>query len=245
MITCNIQSWDMNERRKKGIIDLIVRHNPDIICFQEVTISWFSLLKKELGHVYNFTGRDRYYGDRAMLKRDHERNCILFKKDRFTLLSGHTYWMGPDMKHPSKYDNSVFNRIFSVANLLDNKTNQKFQCISTHLDYDLVEGREKQAIVLANYLKKQKLPLVLAGDFNSEPKEPAYKLISSILTDVAKEFGKTDITYHAYDKFPHERIDYIFRNKEIYPKRCYLVNDEYEGLPPSDHYQVECIFEIK
>ena len=47
-LSYNIQSWDVTDRRIKGIFDLIKRHNPDIICFQEVTVGWYSLLKKEL-----------------------------------------------------------------------------------------------------------------------------------------------------------------------------------------------------
>ena len=99
LLTYNVQSWDVNERRIKGIIDLIKKYNPDIVFLQEVTLKWFKLLKKEFNDIYTFTGRDRLYNDKDCLKRDKERNCVLFKKDRFDLLWSHTYWLGPDMKH--------------------------------------------------------------------------------------------------------------------------------------------------
>lgn len=245
LMSYNIQSWDMNNRRKVGVIDLIKKHNPDIICIQEITIPWFTLLKKELGDVYIFTGRDRYHGDRLQLRRDRERNCVLYKKDKFSLIWSHTYWLGPDMKHASKFEESKFNRIFTIAYLLDRTSHQKLKCISTHFDCDFPEGRKKQAEVLSNYLKTQKGPLLLAGDLNSEPKEMAYQIIAQSLKDVGEEFKETNITYHAYDKFPHERIDYIFRNNNIYVKEFRLVKDVYEGLPPSDHYPVECLFQMK
>ena len=243
LLTYNVQSWDLNERRIAGIIDLIKRHNPDIICLQEVTMSWFSIVNKQLGDIYGITGRDRFYGNNTWptLKRDRERNCVLFRKDRFNLLWSHTYWMGPDMKHESKFEESVFPRIFTATLLIDKKTNKKIEAISTHLDYSDPIGREKQAVVLSEYLKKQKYPILLAGDFNSEPHENAYHMIGQILIDVGKEFNETNITYHAYNKCPHERIDYIFRSKDIKAKHLLLVKDEYEGLPPSDHYPVETI----
>lgn len=244
LLSYNVQSWDVNERRIKGIIDLIKRYNPDVICLQEVTIAWFKIIKNELSDTYGITGRDRYYGDQVQLRRDRERNCVLYKKDRFDMKWSHTYWMGPDMHHPSKYEDSVFNRIFTATYLEDKKNHRKVQCISTHLDYSLPEGRKKQAEVLADYLKKQRTKILLAGDFNCEPKEEAHKMIREVLIDVGDEFNETSITYHAYDKFPYERIDFIFRSKDIKAKGFKLIKDEYEELPPSDHYPVLGVIEL-
>ena len=53
------------------------------------------------------------------------------------------------------------------------------------------------------------------------------------------------MTYHAYDKYPHERIDYIFRSKDICVKEFKLIKDQFEGLPPSDHYPLFALFELK
>ncbi len=245
LLTYNIQSWDVNERRVKGIIDLIKRYDPDVIFLQEVTVVWFKILRKEFSSAYTFTGRDRLYADKDCLRRDREKNCVLFKKERFGFVWSHTYWLGPDIKHPSKFEGSVFKRVFTVTKLVDLKNNKKFQAISTHFDYLLPEVREQQADVLAGYLKKQKGALVLSGDFNGQPKEKGYEIITSVMNDVGKEFNETNITYHAYNKFEHERIDYIFKSKEINAKDFKLIKDEYDGLPPSDHYPLFAVVELK
>ena len=245
LLSYNIQSWDVNERRIKGIIDLIKRHNPDVICLQEVTIFWYSLLKKEFKDIYIFTGRDRFYGDKVQIKRDFERNCVLFRKDRFKAIKCRTYWLGPDIYNPSRFEGAFFNRIFTTALIKDIKSNNKIQVISTHFDDRFQEIRAKQGVVLANYIENQKGPVVLAGDFNSEPKEEAYKSVRAIMDDVGEMFNETNITWHSYDKWPHERIDFVFINKEVTPESFKLIKEEYEGLPPSDHYPVECIFKIK
>ena len=245
LLSYNLQSWDVTDRRIKGIIDLIKRHNPDVICLQEVTIFWYSRLRKEFKGIYYFTGRDRFYGDKTQPKRDFERNCVLFKKDRFKPIKCRTYWLGPDINNPSKFEGAFFNRIFTTVILKDNKTKKKIQFISTHFDDRFPEIRAKQGEVLTNYVSKQKTPLVLAGDFNSEPKEDAYKSVSSVLKDVAKMFNEEGITYHAYYKYSHERIDYVFINEQINIKSFKLVKDIYEGLPPSDHYPLETILSIK
>ena len=244
VLSYNIQSWDVTERRIKGIIDLIKRHNPDVICFQEVTIFWYSLLKREFKDVYQFTGRDRFYGDKNQIKRDFERNCILFKKERFKPVKCRTYWLGPDPLNPSRFDGAFFNRIFTTAILKDKKTNKKVQFISTHFDDRFEDIRAKQGEVLTKYASEQNMALILAGDFNSEPIEEAYQKVSSVLIDVGKLCHQEDITYHAYDKYPHQRIDYVFMNKDIKIKSFNLVKDVYEGLPPSDHYPVETVFNI-
>lgn len=245
VLTYNIQSWDVNERRINGIIDLIRRYNPDIIFLQEVTVVWFKILRKEFSNIYSFTGRDRLHGDRDCLRRDREKNCVLFKKERFSFKCSHTYWLGPDMIHPSKFEGSVFKRIFTITKLIDMKNYKKIQGISTHFDYLESKVREQQAKVLATYLKKQKGALVLAGDFNGEPTENGYKLITDVLIDLGSEFNEMNPTHHAYDKFPHTKIDYIFRSKEVVVNEYKLVKDQYEGLPPSDHYPLFATIKIK
>ena len=245
LLTYNVQSWEVTERRIKGIIDLIKRYDPDVIFLQEVTLKWYKILRKEFKDIYTFKGRDRLYLDKDCLKRDKERNPVLFKKDRFSLLSSHTYWLGPDIMSPSKFEGSVFKRIFTSVKLKDTKNNKKIQAISTHFDYLKPEVREQQAEVLASYLKKQKGPLALAGDFNGEPTEKGYSLIANELTDLSVKFHETHITYHAYDKFEHEKIDYIFLSKDINAKEFKLIKDKYEGVPPSDHYPLFAKIKIK
>lgn len=243
LLSYNIQSWDLNDRRIKGIIDLIKRHNPDVICFQEVTIKWFSILTKEFSDIYSFCGRDRHYGEHDVDAWKKERNCVLFKKDRFTKLYSHTYWYGDDLYHPCLTEGAEHKRVFTCVGLKD-KDNKEFEVISTHFEHLNPKSREIQANILVNYLKNNKHTLVLAGDFNSNPEEKAYELVSHTLCDIGREFKVEEITYHAYGRDKVNRIDYVFRSNGVSPKSYRLVKDEYEGLPPSDHYPVECIFEI-
>lgn len=244
LLSYNIQSWDRNDRRIKGVVDLIKRHNPDLICLQEVTVKWLSVLTKEFSDIYAFCGRDRFHGNKEVPERDKERNCVLFKKDSFIKLYSHTYWYGDDIKHPCITEEAVFNRIFTCVGL-QTKDGKQFELISTHLEYTTPRCRELQAQILVNYLKSNNKTTLLAGDFNSPPQEQAYHLVSTQLTDVGKEFGQEDITYHAYEKFPQERIDYIFRSKDVKANDFAIVKDCFEGLPPSDHYPVECLFNFK
>ena len=243
LLSYNIQSWDLNDRRIRGVIDLIKRHNPDVICFQEVTIKWFSILTKEFSDIYSFCGRDRHYGEHDVDAWKKERNCVLFKKDRFTKLYSHTYWYGDDLYHPCLTEVAEHKRVFTCVGLRD-KDNKEFELISTHFEHSNPKSREIQAGILVNYLNNNKHTVVLAGDFNSGTDEAAYDMVSHTLIDIGKEFNETSITYHAYGKDKVKRIDYIFRSSGVTPKEYRLAKDEFEGLPPSDHYPVECVFKI-
>ena len=243
LLSYNIQSWDLTERRIKGVIDLIKRHNPDIICFQEVTVKWFSILIKEFSDVYSFCGKDRHHGEKDVETWKKERNCVLYKKDIFTKLYSHTYWYGDDLNHPCLTEGAEHKRVFTCVGL-KGKDDKVFEVINTHFEHSNPKSREIQANILVNYIEKNRHTVVLAGDFNSNPSEEAYRLVSKTLIDIGKEFKEEEITYHAYGSDKVERIDYIFRSSGVHSNNFRLIKDEYEGLPPSDHYPVECIFEI-
>ena len=243
LLSYNVQSWDVNPRRIAGIIDLIKRHDPDVICFQEVTILWYSILRKELGDKYTFTGRDRFYGDKEKAKRYFERNSIAFKKSKFKSIKCRTYWLGPDIYNRSRFEGAQLNRVFTTV-ILKDKNNKKFEVISTHFDDRFPDIRAKQGVVISNFAKEQSLPLFLMGDFNSTPSEDAYKSIKDTLIDVGEEFGVIENTWHGYGDPTARRIDFAFRNRQVKVKSFVLVKDMYEGLPPSDHYPIECVIDF-
>lgn len=244
LLSYNIQSWDVTDRRIRGIIEVIKNSDADVICLQEVTPQWFAILRKILSEKYGFAGRDRYHGDKEIPTWRREKNNILYKKDKFNLLWSHTYWLGPDLYHQCKIEESTLNRIFTCVYLEEKETGKRFQQICTHLEFSTPISREIQAKILCEYLVKQTGPRLLAGDFNSEPEENTYKLISNQLKDIGLEFNKIIQTYHAYYKEPGRRIDFIFRSDEINPSKFEILDIDFEGLPPSDHYPLICEFDF-
>jgi endonuclease/exonuclease/phosphatase family metal-dependent hydrolase len=94
-------------------------------------------------------------------------------------------------------------------------------------------------------INTEKLPVIVTGDFNSEPESVTYKIISGEMDDVkntsiAKPFGPTG-TFNAF-KF-HEPvtklIDYIFVSKGNFKVKKYAVlSDSKDCKYPSDHLPV-------
>src|SRR5438128_1636649 len=81
---------------------------------------------------------------------------------------------------------------------------------TTHLDYQYEDGRVFETEQLLEFLKDQKGPLILVGDFNEEPNGNAYKLMAAQFEDAwirskAKDAG---LSYPADQAA--KRIDYVF-----------------------------------
>ena len=100
--------------------------------------------------------------------------------------------------------------------------------ISTHLDYQTVDGRLFETEQLLKALEWIKTPLIVVGDFNDEPKGESYRRMLTRFSDVWTDSGATDagLTYPS-DK-PVKRIDYIFYAKGmanlLRTKRAWVVD---------------------
>lgn len=85
--------------------------------------------------------------------------------------------------------------------------NKKLLFANTHLDLR-DKNKIEQAKFITNRFKNEKLPAILVGDLNSEPKDPA-------ITELGKVFSKSSIS-HGFT-FPQDEptteIDYIMINK--------------------------------
>jgi endonuclease/exonuclease/phosphatase family metal-dependent hydrolase len=119
---------------------------------------------------------------------------------------------------------------------------KKMHFVTTHLDYQYEDGRLFETEQLLRLLDGIAGPLIIAGDFNDEPKGSAYKLMLTKFDDTwlqskAKDAG---LTFPA-DK-PGKRIDYIFcrTSDRVRVKKAWVV----ESLA-SDHLPVMAELEIR
>ena len=127
-------------------------------------------------------------------------------------------------------------RVIVEADLLVNDTTIKF--ISTHFGLNKQE-RERMVAKLITIIDATKTPLILAGDFNSQPDDEVIKPIYDRLTSASDVAGireqKTFATYN-----PFLTIDYIF-----YSKHFELVKAEVLPLKLSDHYPLTANLKLK
>lgn len=124
--------------------------------------------------------------------------------------------------------------------------------MNTHLDDQGSQSRLESAKIMAKQVQSvAPLPVFLAGDFNSEPGQEAYAVLSSAdspVKDLRDElpaglrYGHKDtFTGFGFGKEPHKRIDFLFLGKDDRWKTtgyAVLENRFDDGVYNSDHRAV-------
>jgi endonuclease/exonuclease/phosphatase family metal-dependent hydrolase len=146
-----------------------------------------------------------------------------------------------------------FTRGWALVDASINATGQRFRFINTHLEVLDSSVQERQAReLLGGPVSRTKLPVILAGDFNSDAnaRQPTYRLLESAgFSDVWRQLRPTDPGPTASqdddlrnrDSKLRFRIDYVlYRGKRLAPWAADRVNEEQRdktpsGLWPSDH----------
>jgi endonuclease/exonuclease/phosphatase family metal-dependent hydrolase len=139
---------------------------------------------------------------------------IFWNKKTVSMLKWGTFWLSETPQKPSKGWDAACFRTATWALMKDKKTGKKFYFVNTHLDH---EGKEAQKNGLKLIVEKiaemnpEGLPMVLTGDFNIEPSNPALADLDARMQSTRKIAEKTDdlTTYNGWGK-SSMMIDYIY-----------------------------------
>lgn len=108
--------------------------------------------------------------------------------------------------------------------------------VSTHLDYTTSEVRQAQVKALNKALKKNRYPMIVAGDFNARPNSPEIKQGMADWKDVSS----SDFTIPSTN--PKSKIDYIF----VYPANSWsVISAATPTITLSDHLPVSTEVKLK
>lgn len=216
--------------RLKSLLD---RENADIIGLQECTPEWLTYLQRDYSDKYEISNVWRI---------GYESTPIMVKKDAFDILDKGCFWLSDTPEKPSNgWDTIGCNRICTWVKLKEKSTQKEFLFLNTHFGFG-DDGQCKSVELINRFSNGFKgMPIVLTGDFNMEKSFPAYKLATSYFID-ANESTKKDnsVTFHGYflpENTP-KLIDYIFI-KSCLAKDYYILNDDFDGKYPSDHFGIK------
>lgn len=235
---------DFNNRwksRRNIVYDIMNTYKCDIVGMQEVTESMHNDIKDNMSR-YNIIGVPR------TRKFFCERNDILIEK-RYNIFSSKTFWLSdtPDIEGSSKWF-SVFPRICTTA-VVEMENRKKIRICNSHLDCFTSKAREYELRRLMEIIekeqKKEKLPLIVMGDFNSKPDSRLIKNLSDGVygnqkMSAVQEYDKrlylssTMSMFKGREKGLH--IDYIFVSEELKVNNAEIVRYNLHGKYPSDHY---------
>lgn len=232
--------------RKERVANAVRFYDVDIVGMQEVLRNQLEDLRQRLPE-YGVVGVGREDG-----KEKGEYSALWYRKSRFTLLDSGNFWLSetPEVAGSKGWDGAC-ERIASWAKLKDAVSGKEYLALNTHLDHvGVVARREGVNLILekVNELGSE-LPVIVTGDFNSEPESDVIKNITDPnnpkhLTDARLAspvvYGPS-WTFHDFDKIPYDKrplIDYVFvRNGLSVLRYGVLAETENESLL-SDHAPV-------
>jgi endonuclease/exonuclease/phosphatase family metal-dependent hydrolase len=228
--------------RKDFFTSQILFYAPDIFGIQEALPNQVADLENNLRN-YDHVGIGRDGEGKG------EVSAIFYDKRRFRVTNARTFWLSETPDKVSKGWDASYIRICTYALFKDRKTRRAFWVFNTHLDNNGVRARSNgMALILATIksANTRHYPVILTGDFNSEPDSELLINLRKVMTDSrevseAKPFGPSG-TFNGF-KFnePVTRlIDYIFISdpSRMKVKKYAVLSDSNNLKYPSDHLPV-------
>lgn len=225
--------------RKALILKKLRQAQPDIVGFQEVLPHVAAWMRTELPE-YDVVGCGR--------EKDlsGEQMTVIFRRDSFTLIEMHTYWLSPNPLQPgSRYaEQSGCPRTATALLLMRNADGKVFRVVNTHLDHQGAPARRLGLEQILQQIDRAALfpdaPVILMGDFNAPPDSEELQAFAAHpeYVHASKDVG---VTFHDFMRTPDGlQIDYIFLRDfgAIVNREKWVEADDHVYL--SDHYPI-CI----
>ncbi len=227
------------ENRAPLILQNVEKYNPDSFGMQEVTVEWYERLKT----MFPDYG---YVGDGRNKDLSGEASPIFYKKDKYELVVGGTFWLSKTPEKPSKGWDAMFNRVCTYAVLKDKETGFTYAHFNAHFDHLGVIARQESVAVVTKKIAEiaPDMPVVFTGDLNENMESDMYSsVIASGFKDARVLSGSEDNdgTFHGYSDLTTKElpIDFIFVNDFAKSVSSYTVDREMlNGIYPSDHHPV-------
>lgn len=234
-------SWS---KRKDWITDQIRFYEPDILGVQEA-------VKSQLEHFTENIDSYKVLGVGREGKDKGEFSAILYKNEKFEVLTSDTFWLSETPEVISKGWDADFNRICTYALFQNKETGEKFYVFNTHFDHVGNKARLESSKLITRKIKElnKEFPVFLMGDFNLEPNTESINIIIDFLNDSRQEaeftFGPSG-TFNGYNfsEAVTRRIDYIFVNDEVEVKKYGVLTDSKDLKYPSDHFPILIIAKL-
>jgi endonuclease/exonuclease/phosphatase family metal-dependent hydrolase len=234
-----VNAWT---NRRAWLCEQVKQVSPEVFGIQEGLISQINYLDSAFsGYRHIGVGRDDG-------KTKGEFSAIYYDASKLKVLKQSTFWLSATPEKPSMGWDADCIRICTYGLFQEITTGQKFWVFNTHFDHIGLLARKNSAKLILEKIKtlnKQGYPVILTGDFNSEPDSEPYKIITtqladSKIADKSMSMGPGG-TFNAFDvtKPATERIDFIFTSKKGITILNYTVfRESREGRYASDHFPV-------
>lgn len=226
--------------RREAVVRMIGEAKPDLFGIQEGYIVQVNYLEE------NLPGYERLGVCRDDGAEGGEANAVYWRKDRFDLVRGETFWLSETPDTVSLGWDGVCRRIVTWVQLYDKQRKHDVWFFNTHFDHKgEVARREAGKLIMErmNALVPEGDPIFLTGDFNANWDDPILDPIRERLAECRETAPVTDCgnTYNGWGgkhvPAGEDIIDHIFYRGAKATKYELLTGDY--GVPfISDHWPV-------
>lgn len=244
----------------------VAGHPAAFICLQEALAGQVRDVQAGLGPAWAHIGVGR---DDGVAR--GEFSPVFYNHEVWRCERSQTYWLSPTPLTPSRGWDAVLPRIVTMGQFVHRTNGARVVVLSTHFDHRGIKAREESARLILELTdqwvgevtaydgrRAAKPPVFLGGDFNSTPRDRAYRTMTARgtgMTDLATLFPEpeqrygNELTYSSFGE-PGEvpkRIDFLFV-KDVsditFLTFGVLANRFDDGVFLSDHRAVVADMEI-
>lgn len=227
--------------RKERLIALLRDYNPTIFGVQEGLLSQIKYIDNSF-EKYSYIGVGRDDGQKK-----GEFCAIFYNTNLYEIDQQSTFWLSNTPGIVSVGWDASMERICTYGLFKSKISEEKFWVFNTHFDHIGDNARKESAKLILEKIKninKSDLPVILMGDFNSEPNDEPIKILEKFMIDglkisLKKLQGPTG-TFNGFDvrSSMDRRIDYIF-TKSFKIHSYHHIDDRLENNKHiSDHLPV-------
>ncbi|KAF2088598.1 hypothetical protein K490DRAFT_39372 [Saccharata proteae CBS 121410] len=255
--------WPVRAPRLLAELRFNTAHNPEtFVCLQEVLHNQLLDILSGLNEQASKTATHQHWAY-VGLGRDDGREAgeyspIIYRPAVWDVMGIRTVWLSETPDRPSKGWDAASIRIVTIAKFRHRGSRTPVLVLNTHLDDQGSTARFEAAKIIVRLINEYTasepcLPVLLAGDFNSEPTQEAYGVFSGTSSPVqdTRDQVRPEYRYGHSNTFtgfsdedgPPKRIDFLFtdrRGENSSKVSCYAVleNRFDDGVYSSDHRAV-------
>ena len=229
-------SWEF---RRPATIEMLNDQVPDVFGTQEALGYQVQYIEENCTD-YDWVGVGRDDGVAA-----GEYMAIFWNKKTIKMLDWGTFWLSETPEAPSMGWDAKCMRTATWALLKDRKTGNKFYFVNTHLDHIGKEAQKNGLMLIVSRIDSinpDKYPMVLTGDFNVRPDNPALIELNKLMASSRDVAPKTDRhnTFNGWSDAETEVIiDYIYISGFSSCLEYQTITKQYDDIPyVSDHYPI-------
>lgn len=171
--------------------------------------------------------------------------CCLAIDPSFDIVDSGQFWLCPTPDVPGAVGwDAMLTRICTWARL--SREGIELTVLNSHWDHKGITARTQSARLLLEQIEGLPEPVLLMGDFNTDPDSKPIALLTSRLMDsyAAVHPGSLAGTFHDFGRsLVRPRIDYLLASPEFLVVECRIL-DQAEGPFPSDHFAVLGTYEL-